>query len=70
MIYAVHTSLIRRLKAEKCELCGAIGNVEMHHVNKLKNLKGKAKWEKFMLARRRKTVALCEECHGNIHYGN
>jgi hypothetical protein len=70
MIYATRTSLADRLKAEKCELCGATGAVAMHHVNKLGSLKGKANWEKFMIARRRKTLAVCENCHNSIHYGN
>ncbi|BCD55438.1 maturase (plasmid) [Alistipes indistinctus] len=70
MIYATRTSLADRLKAEKCELCGATGAVEMHHVNKLGSLTGKANWEKFMIARRRKTLAVCNDCHNSIHYGN
>ena len=69
MIYACRTSLADRLKAGKCELCGATGTVQMHHVNKLGDLTGKANWEKFMIARRRKTLALCENCHKMIHYG-
>lgn len=69
MIYACRTSLADRLKAGKCELCGATGNVQMHHINKLGDLTGKANWEKFMIARRRKTLALCENCHKTIHYG-
>lgn len=30
--------------------------------------KGKAKWQKLMIARRRKTLAVCEDCHNEIHY--
>lgn len=56
MIYACRTSLADRLKAGKCELCGATGTVQMHHVNKLGDLTGKANWEKFMIARRRKNT--------------
>ncbi|MCM3494611.1 reverse transcriptase domain-containing protein [Paenibacillus sp. FSL M7-1455] len=64
-------SLIARLKAKKCEWCGA-ENVDMdiHHVRKLKDLKGRKKWEKTMIARRRKTMALCEHCHVQLHAGN
>ncbi|MCT1400890.1 reverse transcriptase domain-containing protein [Paenibacillus glucanolyticus] len=64
-------SLIARLKAKKCEWCGA-ENVDMdiHHVRKLKDLKGRKKWEKAMIARRRKTMALCEHCHVQLHAGN
>lgn len=35
------TNLTDRLKAEKCELCGATGKLIMHHVRNLKDLKGK-----------------------------
>jgi len=68
--YASKTSLIDRLKAEKCELCGKMNcAIEIHHVRKLKNLSGKSYWEKFMIARNRKTLALCEECHDKLHNG-
>ncbi len=63
------TNLTDRLKAEKCELCGAEDKLIMHHTNKLKNLKGKESWEKLMLARKRKTIALCRSCHGLRHVG-
>jgi hypothetical protein len=63
------TSLIDRLKAEKCEVCGGTDNLVMHHVRKLKDLPGKDKWELHMIARRRKTVALCHSCHRLRHYG-
>ena len=68
--YASKTSLIDRLRAEKCELCGKTGcEMEIHHVRKLKDLKGKSYWEKFMIARNRKTIALCKECHHKLHCG-
>lgn len=64
------TSLMDRLQASKCELCGAENvSIEMHHVRKLKNLKGKEYWEAFMIARKRKTLAVCFDCHRKIHYG-
>lgn len=63
------TSLIDRLKAEKCELCGSEGALIMHHVRKLKNLEGKKPWERLMIARRRKTIALCKSCHQRTHWG-
>lgn len=64
------TSLIDRLKAGKCEICGAEGELDMHHVRKLKDLKGKKDWERFMIARKRKTIAVCLSCHTNIHSGD
>jgi len=58
-----------RLKAKVCELCGTTESqrYEIHHVHKLKDLKGKAAWERIMIAKRRKTIAVCVECHDKIH---
>lgn len=58
-----------RLKAKTCELCGCTESrqFEIHHVNKLKNLKGKEPWEVMMIAKRRKTMVVCYECHKKIH---
>jgi hypothetical protein len=63
--YTANTSLINRLKAEKCEMCGATGKLVMHHVRKLKDLKGKTPLEKRMIARKQKTIALCGNCQKN-----
>lgn len=64
------TSLISRLKAERCEWCGAENvPIEMHHVRKIKDLKGKAGWEIVMIGRKRKTMALCHACHDKLHAG-
>ena len=64
-----YTSLTERLKASKCELCGSEGSIEIHHVKKLKDLKGKKPWEIQMIGRRRKTLAVCIPCHKKIHHG-
>lgn len=66
------TTIDSRLKARRCELCGFEGNgrkYEVHHVNKVKNLKGKEPWEVVMIAKRRKTLVVCHECHQKIHHG-
>ncbi|MBY0029870.1 reverse transcriptase domain-containing protein [Priestia megaterium] len=69
------TSLISRLKAERCEWCHKENvELEIHHVKKLKDLKGKKLWEKAMIARNRKTIALCalgkgNDCHRKLHAG-
>ena len=69
-LYLGRTSLIQRLEASKCEFCGAENvPIEIHHVRKLKDLQGKKIWEKFMIARRRKTLALCHKCHVDLHNG-
>jgi hypothetical protein len=70
VIYSGKTSLIDRLLAEKCEWCGVIDvPLEIHHIKKLKDLEGKKKWEQHMIARRRKTLAMCYNCHQNLHNG-
>ena len=65
-------SLESRLKAKKCELCGADSDTtfEIHHINKLKNLKGKEQWERAMIARKRKTLVVCKSCHHRIHHSS
>ncbi|MGR5977825.1 HNH endonuclease [Bacillus cereus] len=41
--------------ANKCEWCGIQDiPMEIHHIRKLKDLKGKMAWEKVMIARKRK----------------
>ncbi len=63
-------SLIARLKAKKCEWCETEDvDLEIHHVKKLKDLKGKAAWERAMIGRKRKTMALCPHCHDLLHAG-
>ena len=61
-------SIARKLKSKTCELCGCYcAELEIHQVKKLKNLKGNTDWEKLMLKRRRKTLAVCPDCHKIIH---
>ena len=63
------TTLEKRLSAKTCELCNKTDvPLEMHHVNKVKNLKGKQHWEIVMIAKRRKTLAVCKDCHHKIHH--
>ena len=65
-----YTSLIDRLKGKTCEWCKAeTEDIEIHHVRKLKDLSGKAEWERHMIARKRKTLALCHDCHVKLHNG-
>ena len=66
------TTIDSRLKACRCELCGHEGNdrnYEVHHVNKVKNLRGKEPWEVVMIAKKRKTLVVCHDCHQMIHHG-
>ena len=64
--YAKPNSLARRLKAGVCELCGVeTKEIHMHHVRRLKDLKGKNELELKMMQMRRKSIALCPECYAN-----
>ena len=69
-VYQSRNELGKRLLAHACEWCGTRGSqVEVHHVRKLGNLKGKTPWERQMIERRRKTMVLCVECHDELHAG-
>lgn len=69
-VYQGRNDLEKRLSAKQCELCGdnhPDTKFEIHHVNKIKNLKGKEYWEWTMLAKQRKTLVVCIKCHKEIH---
>jgi hypothetical protein len=75
-IHVHRNELVARLLAHCCELCGKEGNVQGHHIRKLKDLKArwkgrkeKPEWVKRMIAIRRKTLFVCGECHQKIHAG-
>ena len=67
------SELLRRMKAETCEYCGKEStDIEVHHTRRLKDLLKKPhleKWEKVMIARQRRTIILCMECHNLLHAG-
>ncbi len=66
--YDKPNSLARRLRSKTCELCGATcDDIVIHQVKRLKNLTGQTLWETVMLERRRKTLAVCPACYGEIH---
>ncbi|HEL1970707.1 TPA: reverse transcriptase [Streptococcus suis] len=74
-VYGGRTELIKRLLANKCELCGSEENIEVHHIRKLADLNkhnGKLvpKWKEIMSARCRKTLVACRDCHHAIHNGS
>src|SRR5712691_7911516 len=71
MQYTIRTELQKRREARVCEYCERKeGYFEVHHVRKLADIqKGKEPWEKLMIARRRKTLVLCIECHDQLHAG-
>jgi hypothetical protein len=68
------TELLKRLLADACEVCHSTEQVEVHHIRKLADLREKGRralpdWAKIMIARRRKTLALCHSCHTALHAG-
>jgi Type II intron maturase len=44
-IWSGRSELAERLLAEKCELCGSMDDIQVHHIHKLADLKGKSRWE-------------------------
>ena len=59
-------SLMERLKCGICEVCGSQGELVMHHVRNLTQLKGDTPWNKIMIKKHRKTLAVCESCNSQI----
>lgn len=69
--YSGRTEFEQRLLANKCEACGSTeGQMEVHHVRKLKDLKKKHNLtylDRIMIERNRKTLVLCYKCHHDHH---
>ena len=66
--------LVKRLLADKCEMCESTVDVEVHHIRALRDLNAKgqrekSKWIQLMAARKRKTLVVCRTCHMDIHHG-
>ena len=59
-------SLVERLKNGVCERCGNKAPLMMHHVRTLSKLKTDTEWNKLMLKKGRKTLAVCEKCNALI----
>lgn len=68
-----HTEIIQRLLADKCEICGKTGSIEVHHVKALKDVmepkNARSDWKRYMASRQRKTLVVCQECHFLISAG-
>jgi hypothetical protein len=65
------TELLTRLLANRCELCGAEEDIQVHHIRKLRDLTDKGgrerpPWVKRMAALQRKTLVVCHGCHRAI----
>jgi len=73
-IWNGRSEVVERLLAQKCEICGAMDNIEVHHIRKLADIKQKGceerpEWMNKMSARKRKTLVVCRPCHEKIQYG-
>ena len=61
-------TLAGRLRRHVCELCGQKSTeLLMHHIRKLTELTEATEWERLMKQKRRKTLAVCPQCHDAIH---
>ena len=73
-IWKYDCEVVQRLLAQQCEICGAMDNIEVHHIRKLADIEQKGRkerpeWMIKMSARKRKTLVVCRQCHENIQYG-
>lgn len=75
-VYNSRSELLKRMLADKCELCGKEGEIEIHHIKKMSDLKRKyngkkeiPEWKERMIAVNRKTLIVCRDCHNLIHSG-
>jgi Type II intron maturase/AI2M/AI1M-like, HNH endonuclease len=72
--WAGYSELVERLLRGECEYCGK-GPVEGHHIHALKDIskahpgRHKPEWARMMIARQRKVMFVCRECHQDITHG-
>ncbi len=72
--WAGYSELVERLLVGECEYCGK-GPVEGHHIHALKDIgkahpgREKPEWARMMIARQRKVMFVCRECHQDITFG-
>jgi hypothetical protein len=63
--------LVTRLLKGRCELCGRMDGIQVHHVQALADLsqpgQPQPRWAKVMATIRRKTLVVCGNCHDLIH---
>lgn len=64
------TDMIDRLRAHRCEACGASNApMEIHHARKMSDMQGTTLWTYLKAARTRKRIVLCHDCHVAHHAG-
>jgi group II intron reverse transcriptase/maturase len=76
VVVASRTELVQRLMARRCELCEKAGQVEVHHIRALRDVRRRYQgrpnppaWAIHLMERQRKTIIVCHECHRAIHAG-
>ena len=62
-------SLTQTILDQPCLICANTENIEVHHVNHLKNAKDKGNIARLMAELNRKVVLLCMSCHDKVHAG-
>jgi len=65
------SELIRRLRRQRCEFCDQRTTVDVHQVRSMAELVAMGRpqpaWAQLMARKKRKTLVVCEPCHGEIH---
>lgn len=68
--YSNRNSLKSKIINKECEICKSTENVQLHHINHIKTIDNKKpKFIQNLIALKRKTIALCENCHRLVHNG-
>ena len=68
--YSGRSKLEDRMNANCCELCGKdFGEFDVHHKHQIKDLNDKTYWKQIMIAKQRKVLVLCKDCHIKVHFG-
>jgi hypothetical protein len=69
--YTYGSEILKRMKAGICEYCEKEGGYfENHHVKKLADIrKDSQTWKRVMIAKKRKVLVLCIDCHDKLHAG-
>jgi hypothetical protein len=67
------SAIVERLLNNTCEVGGSKEHIHMHHVRHLADLHKKGRrekplWMTIMIARKRKSIPLCQRCHMDVHY--
>jgi len=65
-------AIVARLRNDPCAVCGSKEHIHMHHVRHLAALHKKGRrekplWRNSMMARKRKSIPLCQRCHMDVH---